>query len=344
MRHRYLLPIALALACMAPGYAAQPAPEALDPGPHAIDILSWFRETFLDLREDIREAAKAQKRLMIYFGQDGCPYCRELMRVNFTQKKLVDKTRRHLDAVALNIWGDREVTWIDGKVRSEKEFAVFLKVQFTPTLLFLDEKGSVALRLNGYYPPHKFNVALDYVAGKHEGKVSFADYLQRNVKEADSGTLHEQTFFLKPPFNFDRSRRPATKPLAVLFEQKHCAACDEMHALGFKDQATLALVGKFDVARLELFGKRPVVTPGGRRLSEEQWARELKVAYTPTLVFFDARGRDVFRIEAYLRPFHLASSFDYVASGAYRTQPNFQRYIQGRAENIRERGDKIDLW
>ena len=344
MRHRYLLPIALALACMAPGNAAQPAPEALDPGAHAIDIPSWFRETFLDLREDIGEAAKAQKRLMIYFGQDGCPYCRELMRVNFSQKKIVDKTRRHFDAVALNIWGDREVTWIDGKVRSEKDFAAFLQVQFTPTLLFLDEKGSVALRLNGYYPPHKFNVALDYVAGKHEGKVSFADYLQRNVKEADSGTLHEQPFFVKPPFNFDRSRRPAVKPLAVLFEQKHCAACDEMHALGFKDQATLALVGKFDVARLELFGKRPVVTPGGKRLSEEQWARDLKVAYTPTIVFFDARGKDVFRVEAYLRPFHLASGFDYVASGAYRTQPNFQRHLQGRAEEIRERGDKIDLW
>ena len=344
MRHRYLLPIALALACMAPGYAAQPAPEAFAPGPHAIDIPSWFRETFLDLREDIGEAAKAQKRLMIYFGQDGCPYCRELMRVNFSQKKIVDKTRRHFDAVALNIWGDREVTWIDGKVRSEKDFAAFLQVQFTPTLLFLDEKGNVALRLNGYYPPQKFDVALDYVAGKHESKVSFADYLQRNVKEADSGTLHEQPFFVKPPFNFDRSRRPAVKPLAVLFEQKHCAACDEMHALGFKDQATLALVGKFDVARLELFGKRPVVTPGGKRLSEEQWARDLKVAYTPTIVFFDARGKDVFRVEAYLRPFHLASGFDYVASGAYRTQPNFQRHLQGRAEEIRERGDKIDLW
>lgn len=344
MRYRYLLSIALALACTAPGYAAQPAPPAPDPSPHAIDIPPWFRETFLEFREDIREAAKAQKRLLVYFGQDGCPYCRELMRVNFSHKDIVDKTRRHFDAVALNLWGDREVTWIDGKVRSEKAFAEFLKVQFTPTLLFLDENGNVALRLNGYYPPHKLNVALDYVSGKHEGRISFADYLQRNVKEADTGTLHEQPFFAKPPFDFDRSRRPAAKPLAVLFEQKHCAACDEMHALGFKDKATLALIGKFDVARLELFGRRPVVIPSRKVLSEEQWARDLKVAYTPTIVFFDAQGTEVFRVEAYLRPFHLASSFDYVASGAYRTQPNFQRYIQGRAEKIRERGTKIELW
>ncbi len=344
MHNSFLLLIALAWTFANPAYAAQPASETFTPSPHAIDIPPWFRETFLDFREDIREAAKTGKRLMVYFGQDGCPYCRELMRVNFSQKSIADKTRRHFDAIALNIWGDREVTWIDGKVRSEKESAAFLRVQFTPTLLFFDEKGNVTLRLNGYYPPHKFHAALDYVAGKHEGKVNFADYLQRNVKEADSGVLHEQPFFVKPPFNFDRSRKTAAKPLAVLFEQKHCAACDEMHALSFKDKATLALLGKFDVARLELFGTQPVVTPAGKNLNEEQWARELKVAYTPTIVFFDAQGKEVFRVEAYLRPFHFVSSLDYVAGGAYRTQPNFQRYIQARAERIRARGGRIELW
>jgi thioredoxin-related protein len=339
-----LLAIAAVLNCANPASAAQPAPTTSDPSQSAIDIPSWFKETFLDFREDLRDAARAKKRLMVYFGQDGCPYCRELMRVNFSQKDIADKTRRHFDAIALNIWGDRDVTWTDGRLRSEKEFAAFLKVQFTPTLLFLDEKGKVLLRLNGYYPPHKFRAALDYVSGKHEEKTGFAEYLQRNAGSADSGVLHDEAFFLKPPFNLDRSQKPAVKPLIVLFEQRHCAACDEMHAKSFKDRATLALAGKFDVVRLELFGKKPVVTPDGKSLSEEQWARQLRVAYTPSLVFFDAGGKEVFRIEAYLKPFHFASGFDYVASGAYRTQPGFQRFIRERAEKIRERGGKVDLW
>ena len=46
-------------------------------------------------------------------------------------------------------------------------------------------------------------------------------------------------------------------------------------------------------------------------------------------------AREAFRVEAYLRPFHLASSLDYVASGAYRNEPSFQRYVQARAERIR---------
>jgi len=338
--HFFLL-IALAFS---QAYAAQPASESFNPSPHAIDIPPWFRETFLDFREDIREAARQGRRLMVYFGQDGCPYCRELMRVNFSQKDIADKTRKHFSAVAINLWGDREVTWTDGRTMNEKALAVLLKVQFTPTLLFFDEKGAVVLRLNGYYPPHKLRVALDYVAAKEEKKTEFAAYLQRHAREPASGQLHDQPFFIKPPLDLDRSRKSAARPLAVLFEQKQCAACDELHRQGFGLPAVRELAGKFDVARLELFGTERLATPGGKALTAEQWGRELRVAYTPTIVFFDTGGREIFRVEAYLRPFHLVSSFDYVASGAYRKEPNFQRYLQSRAEKIRAAGGRVDLW
>jgi hypothetical protein len=47
-------------------------------------------------------------------------------------------------------------------------------------------------------------------------------------------------------------------------------------------------------------------------------------------------------MESWLHPFHLASGLDYVASGAYRKQPSFQRFIQQRVERIRAAGGKID--
>lgn len=326
--------------------ASQPAAsaEAFNPSPHAIDLPPWFRESFLDFREDVREAARENKRLLVYFGQDGCPYCRELMRVNFGDKAITDKTRRHFNTIAINIWGDRETTWIDGKVLGEKALAARLKVQFTPTLLFLDEKGGIALRVNGYYPPHRFDAALDYVAGKHESKTPFAEFLKRQAREPASGRLHDQPFFLKPPLDLDRSRRPGSRPLAVLFEQTHCAACDELHRQGFASPEAQALATRFDVARLELFGSERLVTPRGKTLTAGQFGRELKVAYTPTLVFFDENGMESFRVEAYLRPFHLVSSLDYVASGVYRSEPSFQRFIQGRAERIRSSGGRVELW
>ena len=38
------------------------------------------------------------------------------------------------------------------------------------------------------------------------------------------------------------------------------------------------------------------------------------------------------------------SDDDYVASGAYRREPSLQRFIQSRAEQMRERGQPVELW
>lgn len=341
---RFAVAVVISVLAWNPSNSGGAAPEAFNSSPHAIEIPRWFKETFLDVREDIAEATAEGKRLMVYFGQDGCPYCQRLMRVNFSQKDIVEKTRQHFNAVAINMWGDREVTWMDGKARSEKAFAAALKVQFTPTLLFFDEKGRVALRLNGYYPPHKFRVALDYVAGRNEGKMAFADYLRRHLRESASGVLNDQPFLLKPPLDLDASRQPRGKPLAVLFEQRDCAACDELHREGLAHAKVQKLIGELDFARVELFGTEKLVTPDGKTLTAREWGRALGVAYTPSIVFFDETGKEVFRIDAYLRPFHLASSLDYVASKAYLSQPSFQRYLQARAERIRKAGGTVELW
>lgn len=315
---------------------------AQDASPHAIDVPRWFSEGFLDMREEAAVAGREGKRLLVYFGQDGCPYCRELMQNNFSQREIVEKTRRNFVAIALNIWGDREVTWTDGRTMSEKDFARMLKVQFTPTILFLDGQARVVARLNGYLPPKRFSAALDYVAAKMEGKQTLGDYLAANVKDEANAKLNDEPFLMAPPF--DLRRKAGGKPLAVLFETRHCQPCDEMHAEGFKRAEVQAQLKRFDIARFALSDPREVVTPDGRKTSAEAWARALGVGYTPAIVFFDTGNREVFRIEGYQRPFHLAGSFEYVASGGHRSEPEFQRWLRAKAERLRAAGQPVDLW
>ncbi len=308
----------LVLIGLGPSVAAQEAPP-------------WFTDSLLHLPDDVAEAARDGKRVMLYFGQDGCPYCKQLMEVNFRQRAIADKLRTNFVALALNIWGDRELTWTDGKPMSEKQLAARLKVQYTPTLLFLDPKGQVALRVNGYYPPHRFEAVLDQLLGIQVVK----------VKEGANPKLNEQSFFLS---SADLRRKPGGKPLAVLFETAHCAACDELHAVAFKRQEVLDQLAKFDVARFALGSRDAIRPPDGKELSVSAWARALNVGYVPTLVLFDSRGREALRMEAYFRPFHVAGSLEYVSSGAYRREPSFQRFLQGRAERLRSRGETVDLW
>ena len=329
--------LAVAALCFA---VLLPAPTLAQIGDEVLPPV--FVETLLELPDDAAQAARSGKRLLLYFGQAGCPYCKELMQTSFTQQAIVDKTAKYFLPIAFNLFGDREVTWFDGKVRSEKEFARFLKVQFTPTLLLLDEKGKIIARINGYYTPHRFSAALDYAAQRLEGKLSFAEHMKTVAHVGASATLNEQPFFVKPPFNL--ARKPGGKPLAVLFEARHCAPCDELHQQGFKRDQTLAAVSRLDVARFSLSGRDTLTTPDGRRSNAEAWARELKISYAPSVVFFDERGREVFRLESSVRPFHIASSFEYVASGAYRKEPEFQRFLQNKAERLKQSGEKLEPW
>jgi thioredoxin-related protein len=326
---------ALALALVAAsGARAQVA------SPSALDVPPWFALSFLDFRDDVTEAGREGKRVVIYFGQDGCPYCKMLLETNFSQRSIVEKMRAHFVAVPLDLWGDRQVTWIDGRMMPEKELGLVLNVQFTPTLLFLDEHGKVVVRLNGYSPPQRFEAVLDYVAARRERSQTLADYLGVAAKEPASPRLNEQAFFRKPPY--DLRHVPAGKPLAVLFETVDCPPCDELHREVLSRPDVLAQIGRFDVVRLSIGARTELTTPSGRAATAQAWAREQNVTYAPTILLFDGVD-EVFRIEAYIRAFHVASALDYVASGAYRREPSFQRFIQARAEAIRARGERVDL-
>jgi len=303
---------------------------------------SWFKTSFLDLQEDIAEAAENGKRLVLYFYQDGCPYCKKLLTVNFAQKSIVDKTRRNFDVLSLNMWGDREVVDLQGNTIKEKDLALKLRVMFTPTLIFFNEKGEVALRVNGYYKPTKFSTALDYVAGHNDEKMRFRDFLKTNLPPASHGKLHEKPYFSSAPY--DLTKRTKDKEfLLVLFEQKQCPACDELHRDILLRQETEHEISKFDVVQLDMWSKTPLITTTGKQSTAQQWAKELDVQYAPTFVFFDAHGKEIIRMDVYLKSFHVQSVMDYVSSKTYLKEKSFQRYIDERAEEIRATGKIINL-
>lgn len=141
--------LALALACSSFAARAQ-----------THEVPSWFAESFLEFPHDVKEAAQDGKRLMLYFWQDGCPACRKMKETTFDDRAIVDQTRRHFVAVALNVHGERELQWTDGRTMREKALARALNIRGTPTLFFLDDKGSVVLRLVSYVPPERFLAAL----------------------------------------------------------------------------------------------------------------------------------------------------------------------------------------
>jgi thioredoxin-related protein len=126
----------------------------------ANEVPDWFPESFLEFPQDVKEAARDGRRLMLYFWQDGCPSCRKMKETTFAERAIVDETRARFVPVALQVFGERELQWTDGRKMREKELARELGIRGTPTLVFLDENGAVVLRRVGYVSPERFAATL----------------------------------------------------------------------------------------------------------------------------------------------------------------------------------------
>ena len=295
----------------------------------------WFELSFLDLGEDLREAVAAGKRgLIVYFGQKYCAYCKALLETNFGKPDIRAYTRKHFDVVGIDIHGDEPVVDLDGAEGNERSYALKHEVNFTPTLLFYDTEGKLALRLPGYYPPYQFRAALEYVADGHYRTESFRSYLERAdvALVFDSGELNYEEFFLPPPYALGRTHRPGERPLIVFFEQPDCHACDILHTDPLAEREIRERLRGFEVVQLNLWGKQPVITPDGKRSTESEWAAQLGLFYAPTLIFFDNDGREILRVDSVVQFYRLRNVLDYVASSAYKEYPTFQRWRDAQGE------------
>ncbi|MBW8369514.1 MAG: thioredoxin fold domain-containing protein [Thiobacillus sp.] len=328
-------------------HAAEPAPAApmgAYYGARATEYPAWFKDSFLHLKEDIDEARKSGKRVILMFTQDGCPYCSALVERNLSQREIEATMRKNFDVVAINIWGDKELVGLDGKTYTEKTYSAAQKVQFTPSLVFFDETGKTVLRLNGYVPPARLQAALDWVGGRHENTMAFRDFVAaREVPKQASGEMIKQDFFLKNATDLRRRGKPA-RPLAVFFEQKDCPDCEVLHRRVLADPDTRAVIAKFDNVQLDMWSRDMITTPDGKRMPVRDWVRQLGVNYAPGIVLFDAGGKEVIRWESSFRVFHTLGMFDYVESGSYRKEPSFQRFLAAKTEHIREAGLDVNIW
>lgn len=167
----------------------KPLLPAIEPNEEGLHVQPWFLQSFLNLREDMAESAAEGKQLVILWEQRGCPYCREMHRVNLRVPEIVDYIRKNFNVVQLNLWGDREVTDVNGDVTTEKQLARKYRVQFTPTLQYfpsslpdgnkLPGHDVEVWRLLGYWKPFHFLNSFVYVKEKgYETEPNFQRWLQ----------------------------------------------------------------------------------------------------------------------------------------------------------------------
>lgn len=309
----------------------------------------WFKESFLDIAEDVDEATDAGRHVILFLEMNGCPYCWKMVEENFKGSDYSDWLRERFDVIALNIRGDREVAMDAETMMSEKALAEALGVRYTPTVIFLSQTNEPVARINGYRNVADFKQVLDYVDAQAYQSQTLADYLdaQKAATAASAGAYafrdHEQIREAADVGNLSA----IDGPLLLLFEDAACRACDALHDGHLAAPEVSDALEPYTVVRVDARSDAAFTGPDGKATTGAKLADDLGVEYRPTLVLMDGPAgskEDIARIESMLYRYHFVGLLEYVGLGKYREFPDSPfDYINDKTATLTAAGEDVSI-
>ena len=278
----------------------------------------WFKESFLEIELDIEEALEAEKLLMLYFHQEGCPYCKATIEKNFSDPTTKDFIQENFDVVEINIRGSRSITLPTGDVVDERAFSKLMKIQYTPTILILDDSGlnDPLERMNGFRPLPIFQETLLVVSGKDE-ELGFTLESEPN--------LVKENYFSE---NYNLSTFTGQKPIAIFIEKKDCAICQQMHREAFASKENYKALSDWHVIQVDSEDStQEIILPNGISKKIGDFIEDRGVDFFPTVILYGlGETEETFRMDSYLTNYGVKSTLQYIGSGDYKSQPDLQRW------------------
>jgi len=307
-------------------------------------IPSWFKDSFLDFRDDAKEAAESGKHMLVFADLKGCPYCAQMLKDNFMKSTAEGGNRefiqKHFDSIHIDIKGSREIAFNEDTEVSEKDLARALKVSFTPTLLFMDANNKVVARVNGYRSPREFKQVLNFVHEKAYLKTDLASYRLKHLKDSVYTLLDHDEF---TEITDLQKASETDKPLAVLFEDKTCDECERFHKEILDLNETKRLMKSFNFVRLDALSSQKIIDPQGNKTTAGEWLKKENISYRPALLVF-IKGKEKARITGLIKSFHFQQLLSYFALKKYNEYPNFIAYGEEYTKKILDSGKDVDIW
>lgn len=304
-------------------------------GGQKYDLPDWFIQGFLDFDMEVSAAEEEQKQVIAFLHLDECPYCVRMLDENFRTGKTRDFIEQNFHVVGINIKGDLEVVWSDGKTYRENSLARHLKIFGTPTVVFLSPKGENVLQLNGYRDPVAFRLAVDYVSGHHYRSSSFSEYLVNSKRQA------VYSFAQHPLLQTATYLKDYPQALVVLFEDQYCGECARYHDKTLNHPDVLNGLKQVLFVRLDADSDQRIVTPEGKFMTPRQWMDELGLSFKPSLVMYN-EGRELFRADGIKYHHHLSEGLSYVNYG-FRKYPKIGDFKKAYRAALMDNGINVDF-
>lgn len=117
----------------------------------------------------------------------------------------------------------------------------------------------------------------------------------------------------------------SNRHLVVFFWQDFCGYCKNTIEKNLTQQSIRDVFdAHFDVVALNIWGSKEVYGLDGAVTTEKEIARSLDVQFTPTIIFFNADGEPVLRLNGYVSPADMQVALNYVQTKTYESQTIFE--------------------
>ena len=281
---RFLCILALSLSALGllPAADAQGA-ETRDPREF------FFAQTFGDLPEELEEARQAGKLgLLLFFEQEGCPYCERMLKTILNQPEVQDWYRERFVSIAVDINGDVELTDVDGITLPSKVFAQHRRVKTTPTLSFIDLSGAeVYRRATMVSGVGEFMMMGQYITEGRYTDTPWRDYAREHPEVVNSATVQQVVDFRHEAAA--SAERGLTLLLAVTRES--CGYCAQLRREFLAPMIRSGdYIDKVLIREMMMEPDTAVTDFAGKATSTAEVAARYGVSITPTVLLLDSAG------------------------------------------------------
>jgi len=146
--------------------------------------------------------------------------------------------------------------------------------------------------------------------------------------------------FLYLDDDLQEALKTGKRGLMVYFGQKRCVYCYKLMEVNF-GLADIAEYTRrhFDVVPLDIWSVEEVTGLDGEVTTSREYSLKTGTNFTPSIIFYDAEGREALRLRGYYPPYQFRAALEFVADGHYRRE-SFRQYLaRGEGRMVFEPGD-----
>ncbi len=131
-----------------------------------------------DFNSAITSADHDNKTLFLFFEAEWCGFCKQMRSEVFPQDSIQDKVEKGFIPVAIDIESEEKIIYQDQEM-SQKSFSHQMRIDATPTIMFMNSEGDVIGRYRGFAYENEFILLLGYIRGGDVVNLSFAEYKEQ---------------------------------------------------------------------------------------------------------------------------------------------------------------------